>query len=320
MSTNSSYNQIAFALEILKLLAEKSYYRQDLTDLLNVFLEKHGKTTEDVSQKLTRTIRKLKDCGFEIKSAPNRPYELLETNFPVILSIEQKQALAIAAQLLSDLGFSAQATQILKITDVSNSAYISELKSDFSPPTDYSNEKLSNLIYELQKRCQERCFYVIRYCNSQGITDNWDLGNSELRYHDGTLYLFAFVSTQRFDHHQVEQNRLFRIDRIKYVFPSSKTPWYMFNIPTLKIRYRMTGYLKNYQPRRVHEVVIERNQENRFVDIETEEDCLFWFRQRLLKYGANAHILEPVWLAKQIADELQQSYANYQHIISQAVA
>lgn len=56
-SSDRSYNQIAFALEILKLLAEKPRKREDLGNLLSVFLEQHGKSSADVLQKLTRTIR-----------------------------------------------------------------------------------------------------------------------------------------------------------------------------------------------------------------------------------------------------------------------
>jgi len=75
-TTNFHYNQIAFALEILKLLAEKPRRRDELTDLLSVFMEEHSKSCDDIPQKLTRTIRKLRECGIEIKSALHRPYLL----------------------------------------------------------------------------------------------------------------------------------------------------------------------------------------------------------------------------------------------------
>jgi hypothetical protein len=68
---DTNYNQIAFALEILKQLAEKPRKREELVDLLSPFVEAHGKSSDDmdIKQKLTRTIRKLRDCGIEIKSA-----------------------------------------------------------------------------------------------------------------------------------------------------------------------------------------------------------------------------------------------------------
>jgi predicted DNA-binding transcriptional regulator YafY len=47
------------------------------------------------------------------------------------------------------------------------------------------------------------------------------------------------------------------------------------------------------------------------VDIETEEDCPFWFRQRILRYGASARIIEPDWLARELEDVLKKAHLNY---------
>ncbi|WP_414526646.1 hypothetical protein [Nodularia chucula] len=95
MSSKNDVNahQFGFALEILKLLAEKPRKKAELENLLC----DRGFASGDLSQKITRVIGKLRDCGFNIKGVPNRPYELLESVFPVILSAEQRQALAMAA-------------------------------------------------------------------------------------------------------------------------------------------------------------------------------------------------------------------------------
>jgi hypothetical protein len=87
-------------------------------------------------------IAKLRACGFEIRSAPNRPYELVESSFPVILSTEQRQALALAAYFLSDMGFSAQASQIIRIGKLTEADLPTDVKVNFSPPVDYSEDKL----------------------------------------------------------------------------------------------------------------------------------------------------------------------------------
>jgi hypothetical protein len=65
------------------------------------FLDKHGQSSDDIDQKVSRTIRKLRDCGFNINSAPNRSYELVESSFPVLLSPKQRESLALAAYVLS---------------------------------------------------------------------------------------------------------------------------------------------------------------------------------------------------------------------------
>jgi predicted DNA-binding transcriptional regulator YafY len=62
----------------------------------------------------------------------------------------------------------------------------------------------------------------------------------------------------------------------------------------------MMGDLANYQLRRQGEYVLYRDVDNKYVNISASEDCLFWFRQRILQYGENAQVLEPNWLAEKI--------------------
>ena len=302
-------NNFGFALTILKLLAEKPLCKTELENLLR----DRDVSCEDLRQKITRVIRKLKDCGFQIRSAPNRPYELIESSFPVILAEEQRQALTMAAHFLADMGFSAQASQIYRIGNISASKS-SSVTLDFHPPADYSENKLDDTVRQLQKRFQQKRRFVIWYHNSKGKETTWDLDKSDLRLHNGVLYLFALVPDSRSYYLQtrpnVEQNYIFRIDRIVRVGAASNTPWIYSQFPTLNILYRLTGALGNYKSRRPHES--ESQTENTdSVDILTQEDCLFWFRQRMLQYGASARVLDPPWLAQEICNELRKAYTSY---------
>jgi predicted DNA-binding transcriptional regulator YafY len=311
----SSNNQLTFALEILRLLAEKPRKRSELGDLLTQFLEEQKQSTGDITQKLDRTIRKLRDCGFEIDCAPSYPYELKQSNFPVILSNEQKEALYLATKLLSQLGFFSPAEQLGRIYQFPKDYQPSNLQADFSPPVDYSSEKISKTIKQLEERIAKKCRYTIRYFSkSTGDEKLYDLDRSELRLHNGVLYLFAFVpdwKSSRFqDIPNIDQNRLFHIKRIQNVGPSSYTQWF-YDFPTLTFRYRMSGPLANYEPRRSQERIIEINTEKKYIDIETTEDYLFWFRQRILQYGQNVQILTPQWLRVEIKKELYNAWKNY---------
>ncbi|ELR97245.1 YafY family protein [Gloeocapsa sp. PCC 73106] len=312
----SNDNQLAFSLEILRLLAEQPRSRNELGDLLTEFLESRNQSSGDILQKLTRAIAKLRTCGFEISSAPNRPYQLIESNFPIILSSQQKEALSLGIYLLSRLGFSAQAERIARLVHFSEVELSTELKVDFNPPVDYSSEKISEIIEELQQRIEKQCRFSICYTSSKGDERLWDLDRSELRLHNGVLYLFSVVpnlpSLQDKIRADLDKNYLFQISRIKNVNAASNTRWF-YDFSKITIRYRLIGPLANYKPRRKHEQVIERNLEKRFVVIETTEDYLFWFRQRILQYGANAQILEPEWLVKDIVNEIQVAYTNYAH-------
>ncbi|GAB1539107.1 hypothetical protein NUACC21_17720 [Scytonema sp. NUACC21] len=306
---DASYNQLAFALEILRLLAEKPRRRDELTDLLSIFLEQHGQSTDaDVKQKLTRTIRKLRDCGIEIRSGTHSPYELVESNFPLLLSTEQREALAIAAYFLSDMGFSAQASKIQRIGNLSESDIPAFLKLDFSPPVDYSDRNLDTIVQQLQERFQQQRRYTIRYESKPGEGRIWDIDRSELRLHDGVLYLFAFIPdwrSWRFDHwHNIDQNHIFRLDRIISVGAASDTRWSSCDFPTLKVRYRTSGQLASYKPRRKDEGIVYSDPERKFRDIEATIDYWFWFRQRILKYGGNAEIISP----QKLADEMKKEY------------
>lgn len=303
----ASQNQIAFALEILKLLAEKPWKRADLAAALS----DRGFGGQDLSQKIARMLKKLRECGFEIRGAPNCPYELFHSNFPVILSADQQEALAMAVYFLSDMGFSAQAGSLLQMGEVSQTQLPSTVKVNFSPPVDYSQECIEQTVQALQTRFQQRRRYTIRYRSAQGNERKWDCDRSELRLHNGTLYLFAHTPDSFLANHLVERNRAFRIDRILTVDPASQTPWGILQFPTLSIRYRMSGDLGTYQPRRASEQELLRDAGDNWVEIETEEDYLFWFRQRILQYGSNVRVLSPEWIVQQIGDELAKAALNY---------
>jgi len=105
----------------------------------------------------------------------------------------------------------------------------------------------------------------------------------------------------------VEQNFIFRIDRIVRVGAASNTPWIYSQFPTLNILYRLTGAFRKLQACRSHESELQADNTD-FVDILTQEDCLFWFRQRMLQYGASARVIDPLWLAQDIGNELKKAY------------
>jgi predicted DNA-binding transcriptional regulator YafY len=310
---DGNYNQIAFTLEILRLLAEKPRRREELADLLSIFLEQNGKSADnaDVKQKLTRTIRKLRDCGIEIASGTHSPYKLVESNFPIILSTEQREALATAVYFLADMGFSAQSSQIQRIGNLKESDIPSFVKVDFSPPVDYSDRNLDAIVRQLQERFLQQCRYTIRYQSKPGTEGRiWDIDRSELRLHDGLLYLFAFIPdwrSWRFDYwHNIDQNHIFRLDKIVSVGAASDTRWVSCDFPNLKVRYRTSGQLANYKPRRKDEVVVYSDPEGKFREIEATIDYWFWFRQRILKYGENVQILSPQLLADEIKKEYKK--------------
>jgi predicted DNA-binding transcriptional regulator YafY len=307
--SDKSYGQLAFALDILRLLAEKPKHRGDLVEVLSSSLDAAGYSVEDLPQKLTRMISKLRDCGFEIRSAPNRPYELVESAFPLILSQEQRQSLALASYILDGLGFSAQASQLQRLGQIKFTDLPPHVKVNFSPPVDYSDEKLATIVQTLQARFSRQCRYSIRYQGSSGKESNWDCDRSELRILNGVLYLFAYVPDSRpkipVNRPHFTQNLAFRVDRLIAVRPASDTAWFQRQFPQETIRYRMSGPLRNYQPRRANEREVGRNDQA--VEIETTEDYYFGIRQRILQYGSNIQVLAPAWLAADICHEWQQA-------------
>ncbi len=308
---DNKYNQVAFALQIIKLLAEKPRKRAELADEMGQFLARYGKENGDALQKVTTTISKLKNCGFEIDSAPSKPYKLLESSFPVLLSSQQKQALCTAAYILSDMGFSAEAGQIARTVNIDDMEQIPNLKVNFSSPVDYAETKIQETVKQLQARIDKKCRYSIRYRSSQGNEHNWDINRSELRMHNGVLYLFAYLPNWNYRNHWVEKNQPLRVDRILRVFPPSESQWIATTFAILPITYRLSKGMSNYKPRRDREQIANKDSNDKWVDIETKEDCLFWFRQRIMQYGSNAKILNPAWFVKDIAEEFQKAHQDY---------
>ncbi len=113
---------------------------------------------------------------------------------------------------------------------------------------DYCENQQELVIRQLQERFRQKCCYTIRYRNAQLVEHTWDIDRSELRLHDGTLYLFALVPDAPYRHFQKrpnpDQNFTFRVDRITCVNPASNVPWGFFYFPTFKIRYRLNKLLR----------------------------------------------------------------------------
>jgi predicted DNA-binding transcriptional regulator YafY len=304
-------NKLGFALEILKLLAQKCHTKAELV----IALGDAGFEAADLPQKISRTITKLRECGFDIECAPNRPYKLIESVFPVVLAQEQRQALAMAAHFLADMGFSEQASQIYRIGSISKASQPSNVTVDFHPPVDYSEDNISEKVELLQQRIVSKRRFVIWYRNNKGNESSFDLDKSELRLHNGVLYLFALVPSFRsWNIHttpNADQNCTFRVDRIIRIGAASHIPWTYSHFPTVEICYRLSGALSNYQSRRPQEKVIFQAEDESYIHIQTQEDCLFWFRQRILQYGASAKVLSPDWFVKQIASALKKAYEAY---------
>jgi predicted DNA-binding transcriptional regulator YafY len=311
MSGDSSYSQIEFALDILRLLSQQPRFLQETIELLSE--SPKYESVGDLKQKIVRTIAKLRKCGFDIQCAPHHPYTLVASSFPVILTPAQWDAIDMAVRVLSDMGFSTEAAHLGGIGDSQKKLIPSTIRTNFSPPNDYSEKDLDRTIQELRDRIQQKHRYAINYRDSQGKTKIWDCSLSELRLHDGTLYLFAHTPDEPAKHQEpAEKNKMFRIDRILTVFPASKTPWGIFQFPTMKARYRAISALRNYEPRRSSELVEKRDPAGEFVEISTREDYIFGFRQRILHYGESVVVLEPKWFAKDIAESLQKASSNYE--------
>jgi predicted DNA-binding transcriptional regulator YafY len=300
-------HQIAFALAILKLLADRPMKRSELI----LALGDRGFTATDLLQKISRTIVKLRQCGLKIHSAPNRPYELSHSNFPVILSADQQQALSLGAYVLDDMKFGTEAGHLRQIGQLETDLSKVPLKVNFSPPVDYSDTKVQEWITSLQERIAARRRFAIRYRAGNGDENNWDCDRSELRLHNGTLYLFAHVPNVAQRHSPIDRNRIFRVDRLITIHPCSDICWGMPEFPTETFHYCMTGPLAHYKPRRVHEQVV-KEKEGILVEIATQESNWFWFRQRLLQYGQYCRLLSPRWAIEQIKDELNQVVKQYE--------
>jgi predicted DNA-binding transcriptional regulator YafY len=170
--------------------------------------------------------------------------------------------------------------------------------------TPLNGYELRALMAAIQERLKQQRRFTLHYQSAQGNEKEWELDRAELRLHQGILYLFAYVPQAPFKYSaqafNIEQNRLFRLDRILNLGAVSPIRWTFSSFPELTIRYRLTGALAHYQPRRRRETVIERNLGENYVELASPEDCLFWFRQRMLQYGSLAQVISPAWVVEKV--------------------
>jgi predicted DNA-binding transcriptional regulator YafY len=318
MSTMTPDSQLSFILQLLKHLCHSPISREELITKLSLDLDEMGHAGGDVKQKLDRSLKKLRSCGFEIESAPHHPYHLKQSHFPLLLTSKQRGAIATARHLLEQLGFAQEAAELQLLLKSNDEPDIASLEADFSPPVDYSQPQLATILDQLRDRITQQQRFIIDYQGSGGDRRHYDLDHCELRLHQGVLYLFAIVPTPpqwTLPKHRPTQffdrNQPFRVDRILQVFPSSGDSWTYSSFGTLTIRYQLQGPLGTYQPRRPQETVIERHPDRKIVIIEAEEDYVFWFIQRIMRYREHCQILDPDWLRNQHQQTIQKMLDNY---------
>ncbi len=120
-----------FDLRLLQLLCQRPYRRQELAAILQPEFP-HSK---DIYQQISRSIKRWRDRGCEIKSSNQTPYILRKTNLPLLLSEEQKQAIALGSKLLENLGFVAEGAHLGEILlHSSEPVAIPCFSSNFDPP------------------------------------------------------------------------------------------------------------------------------------------------------------------------------------------
>ena len=227
-------------------------------------------------------------------------------------------AIARASGLLQQMGFPGEAAELDPLLYPEDRDRAAAFEADFSPPADYSGDRLRARLQELRDRLAQQCRFTIRYRNSRGDEATYDLDRAELRLHDGTLYLFALVpdlppemlpKTRKAE--TFDRNVLFRIERIHDVGPASDLPWTFSDFGRLRVRYQLKGPLATYEPRRPRERVVERDLERKVAIVESEEDFVFWFVQRLMRYREHAIALEPEWLVEEISENVRKMRENY---------
>lgn len=176
----------------MQLLCQRPYRRQELAATLQTEFPQ----ATDIYQKISRSIKRWRNRGCEIESSNRTPYILRKTNLPLLLSEEQKQALALGSKLLENLGFVAEGAHLGEILlHSSKPLTVPCFSSNFDPPLPYSDTSLREKIATLRDRLANRRRFVILYRNSKGQEQIWEVDLAQLHLHDGILFLFAHVPT-----------------------------------------------------------------------------------------------------------------------------
>jgi predicted DNA-binding transcriptional regulator YafY len=288
-----------------------------LPDLLAQLVNAYPQTPS-ARRMLNRDIEQLRTLGIVIErdTTTRPPIYTLRGGTPVF-SQDELRALALIRDTFSDQHPQAAQVRALLarltegLTGRERQIYNRRqaLRAPVEPAIDYT--PYAPLIAQLEEAISKRQMVAFAYCplGRAQPTQHRRVEPYEIAFYERHFYLVAYTSNSR----QVLDFRIDRIQRESFTLLERLPPGMEHARTPITFRYRLAAALaQGTISRRFESQRVVERLPNGDVIIEAEGRSDFFIIQTLLRYRANAELLEPAWLRAKLLQELRSLAALYQ--------
>ena len=263
---------------------------------------------------LDRDVRYLAELGIVITISRTRPPVYTLHGGTPIFDADDVRALALIRDTFGDRHPESAAVRAL--LDALTAGLDGEQQGEYArrqasraplqPAIDYTRHAVT--IARLEQAISRREIVGFRYTNSQGLDGAHEVEPYEIEYYERHFYLVAY-------HLATRQLLDYRIDRVAGIRTLRSLPPHLSRTrarPAIAFRYRLAAALARGEisPRFENPRGVERLPNGDAI-VEAEGRSDFFIVQALLRYRANAELLEPAWLREKMIEEVRRLAGVY---------
>jgi predicted DNA-binding transcriptional regulator YafY len=256
---------------------------------------------------IDRDVEHLKALGIVVERGRTRPPIYTLRGGTPIFSAEELRALALIRDTFGDRH--PQSASIRTLLDMLTAGLSLEQQAEYmrrqasraplQPAIDYT--PYAATIARLEQAISRREIVSFHYTNSRGQGGTHQVEPYEIEYFERHFYLVAY-------YHGTRQLLDYRVDRVADIRTVQTLPHYLSHTRErrpIAFRYRLAADLARGEiSRRFENQRVVERLPNGDVIVEAEGRSDFFIIQALLRYRANAELLEPDWLREKMLAEV----------------
>lgn len=310
MSEASLTRSLVRFIALLQALRRGPLSRPDLLEQLHDAYPR----TPSARAMVDRDITHLAELGIVIEKSRTRPPIYTLHGGTPIFSADDLRMLALMRESFGENHPQRPAIHSLlgKLTAGLNKAELAEFaasqpgRAPLQPAIDYT--PYAPIIARLEQARSQREIIRFAYTNSHGQRSTPEAEPYEIEYYERHFYLVAY-------HLDTRKALDYRVDRISDIRTLRTLPPHLSRTQTretIHFRYQLAAPLAHGEisQRFENQRIVERLP-NGNVIVEAEGRSDFFIIQMLLRYRANAELLEPAWLREKMAAEVRKLAQMY---------
>ncbi len=298
----NSINLTAYrAIKIFKMLLEKPCSNHEIIENL----QKDEITSKSISDDTLRaTLNSLKSVGCDIsRPSPNNNYKYVLNSHPFGLRITSKQV-NIMISIRQDFLLKNDWQTVLAINDLYEKIaknFQDKKLMDLIISTEPFLEIRPEVINFIRKKRIEGKDIIMNYATSRDKQNLIEVKADKIFCYCGKIYLCGW-------YYKRNKYAYFNAEKIRYIEGiEGKVEKLCTNF--YKARYKIYGNDSKTFRADEEETVIKR--EENFIIVEYEVKSEFKFFQRLLNFGENFELIEPIYLRKVLLNKINNMLERY---------